>query len=298
MRLRSVPLLLLFLLVALTQTAATQTQSPTHKERQAATVERIEAYLRYLFALGPEAEVEVATPLPSVIPGLLTTQVRLRRWDATLTEALLVSADGRYVIRSRILDTSQDPFAATRGAITTSGHPSKGPADAPVTIVEYGDFQCPTCARMHRVLQQVLADRNDVRLVFKDLPLTQVHDWAMAAAIAGQCALQESDAAFWTLHDYLFENQDQLTAQNLQSRLDDFASNAGMRVDPFRACRQQESTRARVQASLREAAQLQATGTPTFFINGRRLTGDQNRETLERIISFELRFSQQGSSPP
>ncbi|MFQ5777988.1 MAG: DsbA family protein [Terriglobia bacterium] len=298
MRLKPVPVLLLLLLVALAQTAATQTQSPTQKERQAATVERIEAYLRYLFALGPEAGVEVATPLPSVIPGLLTTQVRVRRWDATLTEALLVSADGRYVIRSRILDTSQDPFAATRGAITTSGHPSKGPADAPVTIVEYGDFQCPTCARMHPVLQQVLADHNDVRLVFKDLPLTQVHDWAMAAAIAGQCALQESDAAFWSLHDYFFQNQSQLTAQNLQSRLDQFASNAGMSVDPFRACRQQESTRARVQASLREAAQLQATGTPTFFINGRRLTGDQTRETLERIISFELRFGQQGSSPP
>ena len=71
-----------------------------------------------------------------------------------------------------------------------------------------------------------------------------------------------------------------------------------MRVDPFRTCRQQLTTRPRVQASLSEAARLQATGTPTFFINGRPLTGDQTRETLERIISFELRFRQQGTTPP
>ena len=121
------------------------------------------------------------------------------------------------MIRANILDTAQDPFAATRAALTTAGQPSKGPAHAPVTIVEYGDFQCSTCARMHPVLQQLLADHNDVRLVFKDLPLTQVHDWAMAAAIAAQCAFQESNEAFWSLHDYLFEHQEELNAQNLQS---------------------------------------------------------------------------------
>lgn len=277
--------------------AAQETQEGQPADFEAAFKQHIESYLRYVFAWGPETQVNIGPLRSAAIPGLFTTILRAKTNGQQVEEVILVSADGRYVIRGDFLDTTHDPFAEARQTILTTGYPSKGPADAPVTIVEYGDFQCPTCAQIHPTLKKLLAQRKDVRLVFKDLPLVRMHDWALPAAIAGQCAYQQSNQAFWRLHDYFFENQKQLTAQNLQSRLDTFALQAGLDPKQFSTCRAQELTRPRVEQSLREADQLKARNTPTLFINGRPLIGNQSLETLQHLIAYELSLRQQGTPP-
>ena len=262
---------------------------------QAAVSQRIEGYLRDLFAWGPETEVSIGPLRESPIPGLYSVLVRVSEGQRRVDDVLLVSPDGRYLIRGDFFDTTQDPFAEARESIVTAGHPSRGPADAPVTIVEYGDFQCSTCAEMHPILKKILAEHRDVRLVFKDFPLTGIHNWALAAAIAAQCAYQQSNQSFWRLHDYFLENQKQLTAANLQARLDAFAPQAGLNSQQFRACRTQERPRARVEQSMREGTALRVINTPTLFINGRPAIGSQPRELLERLITYELRSPQQGT---
>jgi protein-disulfide isomerase len=268
---------------------------PAAADEQTAAQQRIEIYLRYLFAWGPTVKVTIGPLLPSALPGVYSSLVQASEGERSLQEVVLVSGDGRYLIRGDFHDTSVDPFAETRNAILTADQPSRGPADAPVTIVEYGDFQCPDCAVAHPVLKKILEERSDVRLVFKDLPLTGKHNWAYAAALAGQCAYQQSNDAFWRLHDFLFENQDAITAETLESKLDAAAPAAGLNLARFRLCRQQKATAARIEQSLQESRGLNLRNTPTVFINGRRFVGLPPREIIDRLIAFEKLLAQQGS---
>lgn len=270
---------------------------PESTEPDVAVRRHLEGYLRYLFAWGPDLEVSVGPLRPSSIPGLYSTLVRVSGTQRRVDEVLLVSADGRYVVRGDFYDTSQDPFAEARQAVVTSDQPSKGPADAPIIIVEYSDFQCSTCGEMYPIIKKLLTQYPNLRLVYKDFPLVRIHNWAMTAAIAGQCAYQQSNNHFWQLHDYFFDNQKQLTAGNLDARLDLFATRAGLNLQAFRACRSQELTRQRVEASMREGLSLDVANTPTLLINGRPAIGTQPQQALERLINFELMLQQRGSAP-
>jgi protein-disulfide isomerase len=270
---------------------------PLTEEQQATVARRVEVYLRYLFAWGPETGVQVTSLHESALPGLYSAIVEVSRGEQRGEEVVFVSGDGRYVLRGDFYDTTQDPFAEARQTMVLAGHPSKGPADAPVVIVEYGDFQCPTCAALYPTLKKILAERKDVRVVYKDLPLTRIHDWALPAALAGQCAFRQSPEAFWGLHDYFFENQKAINKDNLAARLDAVAPLLGLRLEDFRACRAQEATRATVENSLREAAALGLQHTPSLFINGRPLIEATSREAILRLLEYEARLHQQGSPP-
>lgn len=297
-------ILICLLLAGLLATAAgllAQTGAPSpglSEEAQAAMARRVEVFLRYLFAWGPETQVKVTALRESAIAGLYSAIVDVSQGERRGREVVLVSADGRYLVRGDFYDTTEDPFAEARDTIVTAGHPSKGPADAPVTIVEYGDFQCPDCAAASPILKKLMAERKDVRLVYKDLPLTRIHDWALRGAIAGQCAFQQSNQAFWKLHDFFFENQKTLNKDNLDARLDAFAAQAGLDLPAFQACRKQETTRPAVEASLQEATQLLVRNTPTLFINGRPFVGDQTRDILDHYIDYEIQLRGQGSPKP
>ena len=273
------------------------TATPLTEEQQTAVARRVEIYLRYLFAWGPETGVKVTSMHESAIPGLYSAIVEVNQGERRGQEVVLVSADGRYLVRGDFHDTTEDPFAEVRQTVVLAGHPSKGPADAPVIIVEYGDFQCATCAELYPTMKKLLAERKDVRLVYKDLPLTRIHDWALAAAVAGQCAFRQSPEAFWRLHDFLFENQKQITKDNLDVRLDALAPLLELRLEEFRTCRTQEATRATVEESLREATELGLRNTPSLFINARPLAGAQSYDAILHLIEYELYLQKQGSAP-
>ncbi len=283
------------LIILLLAAASVSAQAPAGQasDPQAGVKRYVEGYLRYLYAWDENVQVKVGNLMESSIPGVYSTLVDASQGDNRLRQVFLVTPDGHFIIRGEILDTSLDPYANVRQAISLTSQPSKGPADALVTIVEYGDFQCPTCLEFYPTLKALSAQRKDVRVVFKDLPLVAKHDWAMAAAVAGQCAYQQSNDAFWRLHDYFYENQAQLNAQNLEQKLDAFATRAGLDAAAFSACRQQQATRHRVEASLEEAAALGIANTPTTFINGRPLVGNQPRQIIDRLIDFEVTLARQ-----
>ena len=248
----------------------------------------VERYLRYLYAWGPEVTVEVGPLRQSTIPGLATTMVRLKEGENLGEEIFFVGGGGRYIIQGQFLDTTEDLFAANVRSINIANAPSLGPADAPVTVVEYADFQCPTCAALAPQVKKLLAQYSNVRFVFKDFPLTQFHNWAVDAAVAGGCAFQQSPGAFWKLHDFLFANQKDLTAENLQTRLEGWAAQNRLNVQAFAACRQDPASSKRVEDSLAEGRNLQVAGTPTFFVNGRRVSGQEGAVLLERYVRFEV----------
>lgn len=161
--------------------------------------------------------------------------------------------------------------------------PVLGPASAPVTIVEYSDFQCPFCARVAPTLKQLRETYGDrIRIVWKDFPLTQIHPQAFKASEAGWCA-DEQDK-YWEYHDRLFENQQALTDADLKRH----AASLGLDARRFDECLDSSRHAERVRAGLGEGARLGITSTPTLFINGRTVAGAQPYEVFSRIIDEEL----------
>jgi protein-disulfide isomerase len=161
--------------------------------------------------------------------------------------------------------------------------PSEGKADAPVTLVEYSDFQCPFCLRVMPTLKQLRAKYGDkLRVVWKDFPLTQIHPQAFVAAQAGNCAREQGK--FWELHDKMFGNQSALQPDALKK----YAADAGLDSAKFNQCLDSSKYEARVQDALAAGGRLGITSTPTAFVNGRIISGAQPIEVFQTVIDEEV----------
>ncbi|HJP32598.1 MAG TPA: thioredoxin domain-containing protein [Candidatus Latescibacteria bacterium] len=160
--------------------------------------------------------------------------------------------------------------------------PARGPADAPIVVVEYSDYECPYCSRAQPSVQQVLQTYGDrVRLVYRDFPLN-IHENAHLAAQAGHCAREQGK--FWEYHDLLYENARALRPADLQRYAED------LDLDPalFSECIESGRYAGQVDADLASGQQHGVSGTPAFFINGRMLSGAQPFAAFKKIIDEEL----------
>ena len=173
-----------------------------------------------------------------------------------------------------------DPY---RIDVVADDDPAKGPATAPVTLVEFSDFQCPYCAKVGPALKRVEEVYGDkVRIVFKDFPLLQIHNNAAKAAEAGTCAAEQGK--FWALHDKMFENQAKLSVDDLKQH----AKDAGLDAKTFDQCLDSGKQTAEWTKDLADGEKYGVTGTPAFFVNGRLLGGAASFEKLAEVIDDEL----------
>jgi protein-disulfide isomerase len=174
------------------------------------------------------------------------------------------------------------PDPNRRYEIDTAGAPAKGPKSAPVVLVEYSDFQCPFCARVHPTLEQVEREYGDkVRIVFKHLPLS-IHPKAPAAHAAAQAAALQGK--FWEMHDKIFENQREMS----EEKYVEWAGELGLDVDRFKRDVASAKVRQQIESDKREAAALGVSGTPSFFVNGRFLSGAQPFSEFKQKIDEAL----------
>ena len=161
--------------------------------------------------------------------------------------------------------------------------PVQGSANATVTLVEFSDFQCPFCARVMPTLKRLQETYGDqVRIVWKDFPLTAAHPQAFGAAQAGQCAQEQGK--FWEYHDRLFANQQALQPEGLKA----YAAAAGLDAAAFDTCLDTAKYAGRVQEQLDAGTSLGVASTPTVFINGRLVSGAQPYDVFAKIIDEEL----------
>jgi len=175
-----------------------------------------------------------------------------------------------------------------RAEIVTAGAYAKGPADAPIQLVEFSDFHCPFCKRVEPTLSQVLAKYDGkIRFVYKDFPIDSLHPGARAASEAARCAGEQGK--FWEFHAKLYGGPADSSAPTLQA----YAQQVGLDPAKFEACRSSRKYQAPVQTDVAEATKLGINGTPGFFINGRFLSGAQPLEAFTKIIDEEL----QGRAP-
>jgi len=174
-----------------------------------------------------------------------------------------------------------------RVTVAESNNPAKGPAAAPVTMVEFSDFQCPFCARVNPTLKKLEeAYPGKLRIVFRDLPLLNIHKNAGHAAEAAQCA--HDQGKFWDMHDRLFANQAKLAPTDLKEH----AVALGLDAAAFNQCLDSGKYTAEWRKDAEEANRLGLSGTPAFFINGRLLSGAQPYEAFAAVIDEELSLAE------
>jgi len=197
----------------------------------------------------------------------------------------------RAQAREAILDELRKKGPAIRVALEAprlnvaiaASNPTLGRATAPVTLVEFSDYQCPYCQRVEPTLKRLREAYGDkIRFVWKDFPLTQIHPQAFKAGEAAHCAGDQGK--YWELHDVLFNKQQELQPPDLKRH----AAELGLDANAFNQCLDSSKHGARVRDGVSEGGALGVNSTPTIFINGRRLSGAQPYEAFTAIIDEEL----------
>lgn len=199
------------------------------------------------------------------------TQQSHQKAEAALKDKLFQDAGVHILISPPRLEATVQPY-----------NPTQGPADAPVTLIEYTDFQCPFCSRVQPTLDQLRATYGDrVRFVFKNLPLP-MHAQSRVAAEAGLCAADQGK--FWPLHDWMFANHSDLSREAIMAA----APALGIDAAALGACIDNKTHAAEVQQDMNEARSFGINGTPGFLINGRLVSGAQPFAEFANIINDEL----------
>jgi protein-disulfide isomerase len=257
---------------------------------------RLERFLRLYYAWPNDLVTVKLSPFKAAsMPGFLSATVDASPKSGkgeTVTQDFFLSADGRYMLESAPLRVDQDPFRETREQINLSNQPAFGSAVPRVTIVEYGDLQCSFCKQVVTVVRQDIPREygRDVRIVFKDWPLWEMHPWAWDAAAAGRCIFKQNADAFWPYHDWAYDQQGRMNPEQFKKAAAAFAQTLKIDNAKYTACLADPDTRAEIERSLQEGRAVKVTGTPSFFINGRHVEGSQSFSQMKQYINAELEY--------
>lgn len=285
--------------------AASASSSATPAVGSPEMQQRIERQVRARFELPPDVEVKVGQPKPSDFTGYDAITVTISGHGKAQPVDFLLAKDGKTLARLTKIDLTKDPYAENMSKINLQDRPVRGNPNAKVTIVNFDDFECPFCSRMHSTLMtEILPQYGDrVRIIYKDFPLP-MHPWAPHAANDANCLAKESPEAYWEFADYVHANQRSITGpdNNLvksSNELDhitmDFGKKHGANADRLQACIKAQSDQA-VKASTAEGDSLGVSATPTLFVNGQRLEGAMDADEVRAVLNQQLQAA--GIQPP
>ncbi|MGD0007682.1 MAG: thioredoxin domain-containing protein [Terriglobia bacterium] len=248
-------------------------------------------HVREQFKIPEATSLTVGPFRNSSFPNFLTTTVALENGKQKQTEDFYITKDNRTLVLGRVFNLGQDLRREALRAFVTTNQPTQGPAHAPVTIVEYADLECPMCGRLHEFLEKELIPKygDKVRVIFKEFPLVQIHDWALTAAIANECVYEIKPEAYAPYRSLIFQNQSGTNAANVRDALMGYADQVGVDRVRLAGCLDSKASLPRVDEGTREAKRLEIQSTPTCFINGRMLVGFPNAEAYYKAVDAALK---------
>jgi protein-disulfide isomerase len=264
---------------------------------------RVEVQVRSEFELPADVIVRFGARKPSQFAGYQTLPVVLSHGAKTQEIDFLISDDNSKLVHMDTMDLAKDPA----DAIDIAGRPVRGNPAAKVTVVNFDDLECPYCARMHKELFPATMARygDKVRFVYKDDPLTDLHPWAMHAAVDANCLAAQSASVYWNYVDYLHSHVEEISGdgrdvQKSFASLDRIAQQEGtlgkLKDEQLNACiAKQDETQ--VRASAKEADALGINGTPAVFVDGERVNGGAVPED-ELWAAIDRALLAEGEQPP
>jgi protein-disulfide isomerase len=265
----------------------------------------VERQVRAHYSLPPDVKVILGPLRSSEFANYDALTVTFASPNKKQDFEFLLSRDHKMLVRMTKLDLTSDPFAAVMKKIDVSGRPTRGNKDAKVTVVNYDDFECPFCSRMHQTLFPGLFKEYEDRVLFiyKDYPLEEIHPWAVHAAVNANCLAAQNSDAYWDYADYLHANQHAISSEKgrdgQNAELDKLATLQAQKhnldVAKLQACvkAQDEKT---VRASMHEGETVGVDATPTMFVNGQKLDGAVPPDEVRLALDQALKDA--GVAPP
>jgi protein-disulfide isomerase len=280
-------------------TAGAGNSAPTPLDR------RIQNQIRSQLGVPPNVEITLGQRRASDISGYETLPITLSSGDRKLAMEMLISKDNKTLARLEKFDLGTDVMTK----IDVAGRPVRGNRNAKVTLVNYDDFQCPFCSRMHETLMtEVLKLYGEkIKIIYKDYPLLSIHPWAMHAAINANCLNVQKNEAYWDYADFVHMNQQEIMGPQEKRRplnqqvmtLDKAAFDQGTKhkldAKALDACIQTQDEKA-VRVSMAEAEGVGVESTPTLFVNGEKMSGALPLGVLRAVLDRALLA--EGVTPP
>lgn len=272
--------------------------SPSESPYSADVIHSVDRQVRAHYSLPPDVKIIIGPPRPSEFPNYDAMTIVFDSPDKKQSYEFLLSHDHKTLIRITKMDLTKDPYAEIMRKIDVTGRPTRGNKDAKVVVVNYDDFECPFCSRIHATLfPGIFKEYGDrVLFIYKDYPLEEVHAWAVHAAVNANCLASQSTDAYWDYADFLHSNQQVLSdvkthdAQN--EELDKLAVLNGQRhnldASKLQACIKAQDEKM-VRASMSEGDALGVNATPTMFVNGQKLDGAVPAAEIRAALDRALR---------
>ena len=259
--------------------------------------QRIERRIRTAEDVSATVKVIVSSPRASEFPNYDAVTVTFDDDGKKQNQEYLLSTDQKMLMRMTRIDLSKDPYAENLRKIDVKGRPARGNPNSKVVAVNYDDFQCPYCARVHQTLfPELLKEYGDrVAFIYKDFPLSEIHPWAVHAAVNANCLAAQSNDAYWDFADYTHANRQSVNAEkgldNQLAALDRItmteAAKFGLDSAKLRSCVKAQNDEA-VKASVKEGESLGISGTPTMFVNGQMIDGAQPASEFRALFDSAL----------
>jgi protein-disulfide isomerase len=244
--------------------------------------QKIERQVRATYSIPATVQITIGTLRPSDFTGYDALTITMEGGEKKQTYDFLLSKDGKTLARMTKLDLTKDPYVEAMKKIDLNGRPTRGSKDAKVVVVNFDDFECPFCSRMHQTLfPELLKEYGDrVEFVYKDYPLTEIHPWATHAAVDANCLAAQNNDAYWDFADHIHANQREVSSEKgLDAQfaaLDRLTLEQGQKHNldqgKLQACVKGQNEAA-VKASMHEAEGVGVTATPTLFVNGQEMDG-------------------------
>jgi protein-disulfide isomerase len=258
---------------------------------------RIEQQVRTYYTIPPRVKVILGPTKPSDFPNYDALTITFDGGEKKQTYDFLLAKDGKTLLRMTKLDLSKDPYAEVMKKIDVSGRPTRGNVKAKVVVVNYDDFECPFCSRMHQTLfPDLLKEYGDrVTFLYKDYPLSEIHPWATHAAVNANCLATQNPDAYWDFADYIHANQKEVNSEKTPDAqfgvLDRLTLAQGKKRNldepRLQACIKAQKDDV-VKASVKEGDALGVEATPTMFVNGEKVDGALPVAELRAILDRAL----------
>jgi len=297
MMVRRAFLVLLVICLGCSAQSPPSAQAPVSSQASAGNIlQLVEHQVRSEYLLPPHATVSVSGLHASEFPNYDAVTVTFDYHGRKRIEDFLLSRDHKTLLKVARMDLTKDPYLEIMKKIDVTGRPTRGNKDAKVVVVNYDDFECPFCSRMHTTLfPEIFREYSDrVLFIYKDYPLEEIHPWAIHAAVDANCLAAQSPTAFWDYADYLHTNQQALAAArgHETAELDRLAFAQGQRhsldTAKLEACMKAQDDKA-IRASMKEGESVGVDATPTMFINGEKLDGAVPADEVRAALDHALR---------
>jgi protein-disulfide isomerase len=270
--------------------AALMLATPVFSQQSAGlpSEETVNGFMQQTFGYDSAVTWKIAAIKPAAAEGLAEVVVVVGNPQGQQMTTFYVTPDGKHALVGDLIPFGAKPFTPAREALEKGMNgPSRGPANAPVTLVEFSDLQCPHCKDAQPIIEKLLADEPNARFVFQQYPLPQ-HNWAAKGAAYADCIGRTNKDAVWKFIQGAFDEQTNITESNADEKLNGIADKSGAKSAEVAACAAKPETKKRIDDSMALGTSVGVNSTPTLYVNGRRIANMNGLpyEVLKGLVEY------------